>query len=59
MGAKPKDQEVRGQASTTFLESPQSGITSGKEFWSKEDWSWKTGVIPVLVLFFSFWDPLF
>ena len=30
MGLKVKDQEVRGQISTTFLEAPNYGLTFGE-----------------------------
>ena len=51
-----KDQEVRDQVSTRFLEAPNSGLTLHENFCCS---SIKTCVIPVLVSFFLFSYPLF
>ena len=47
-----KNQEVRGQVSTTFSEAPNSGLTVSEN-------SVKTCIIPVLVLFFFTFIPPF
>ena len=51
-----KNQEVRGQVSTTFSEAPNSGLTVREKNCRS---SIKTCIIPVLVLFFLLSHPLF
>ena len=51
-----KNQEVRGQVSTTFSEAPNSELTVSENICCS---SIKTCIIPVLVLFFLLSYPLF
>ena len=50
-----KDQEVRGQVSTTFSEFPNLGLTDGEIFFVIA----RLKLIPVLVSFFHFHTPCF